>query len=77
MVGRALDLSDGVASVRPRQRLVPVLGRLGEHALCQPWPNSWSRQLSDAGSVFSATQRRYRSAPATMGTADTSGLSQG
>ncbi|WP_030901431.1 helix-turn-helix transcriptional regulator [Streptomyces sp. NRRL F-5126] len=31
VVARALDLSDGVASVRPRQRLAPVLGRLGAH----------------------------------------------
>lgn len=29
--GRALDLASGVASVRPRQRLAPVLRRLGEH----------------------------------------------
>ena len=28
---RALDLSEGVASVRPRQRLSPVLERLAEH----------------------------------------------
>ncbi|MGW5864216.1 XRE family transcriptional regulator [Streptomyces sp. NPDC055239] len=28
---RALDLSAGVASVRPRQRLTPVLRRLGDH----------------------------------------------
>ncbi|MEU9121946.1 XRE family transcriptional regulator [Streptomyces sp. NPDC048506] len=29
--GRALDLCAGVASVRPRERLAPVLRRLGEH----------------------------------------------
>ena len=32
VAGRVLDLSDGVASVRPRQRLSPVLQRLSEHA---------------------------------------------
>ncbi len=31
VTGRALDLSSGVASVRPRERLAPVLARLGEH----------------------------------------------
>lgn len=31
VIGRALDLSTGVASVRPRQRLASVLRRLGEH----------------------------------------------
>ncbi|MFR0358628.1 helix-turn-helix domain-containing protein [Streptomyces sediminimaris] len=31
VAGRALDLSSGVASVRPRERLAPVLARLGEH----------------------------------------------
>lgn len=31
VTGRALDLSSGVASVRPRERLAPVLQRLGEH----------------------------------------------
>ncbi|MGC9536531.1 helix-turn-helix domain-containing protein [Streptomyces sp. UG1] len=31
VTGRALDLSSGVASVRPRERLAPVLHRLGEH----------------------------------------------
>jgi len=31
VTGRALDLSSGVASVRPRERLEPVLARLGEH----------------------------------------------
>ncbi|MFD5227406.1 XRE family transcriptional regulator [Streptomyces qaidamensis] len=31
VTGRALDLASGVASVRPRQRLAPVLRRLGEH----------------------------------------------
>ncbi len=31
VTSRALDLSSGVASVRPRERLEPVLGRLGEH----------------------------------------------
>lgn len=31
VVGRALDLSAGVASVRPRQRLATVLGELGQH----------------------------------------------
>jgi tetratricopeptide (TPR) repeat protein len=31
VAGRALDLATGVASVRPRQRLAPVLRRLGEH----------------------------------------------
>ena len=31
VTGRALDLSSGVASVRPRERLAPVLRRLGEH----------------------------------------------
>ncbi|MCF3960921.1 helix-turn-helix domain-containing protein [Streptomyces fuscigenes] len=31
VVGRALDLSDGVASVRPHRRLASVLGRLGGH----------------------------------------------
>ncbi|MFF7216061.1 twin-arginine translocation signal domain-containing protein [Streptomyces sp. NPDC008238] len=31
VTGRALDLSTGVASVRPRQRLGPVLQRLGDH----------------------------------------------
>ncbi|MEL7994329.1 XRE family transcriptional regulator [Streptomyces albidoflavus] len=30
-VGRALDLASGVASVRPRQRLEPVLHRMAEH----------------------------------------------
>lgn len=30
-ISRALDLSAGVASVRPRQRLVPVLRRLSDH----------------------------------------------
>ncbi|MEU5306574.1 XRE family transcriptional regulator [Streptomyces noursei] len=31
VTGRALDLCAGVASVRPRERLAPVLRRLGEH----------------------------------------------
>ncbi|MER7574916.1 twin-arginine translocation signal domain-containing protein [Streptomyces sp. NPDC126514] len=31
VTGRALDLSTGVASVRPRERLAPVLRRLSEH----------------------------------------------
>ncbi|MFI9170500.1 XRE family transcriptional regulator [Streptomyces lincolnensis] len=31
VTGRVLDLSSGVASVRPRERLAPVLRRLGEH----------------------------------------------
>ncbi|MEU0588260.1 XRE family transcriptional regulator [Streptomyces sp. NPDC006132] len=31
VTGRALDLASGVASVRPRQRLAPVLQRLDEH----------------------------------------------
>ncbi|MBU7598532.1 helix-turn-helix domain-containing protein [Streptomyces sp. P38-E01] len=31
VTGRALDLCAGVASVRPRARLAPVLARLGEH----------------------------------------------
>ena len=31
VTGRALDLSAGVASVRPRQRLSPVLWKLSEH----------------------------------------------
>ncbi len=31
VAGRALDLCSGVASVRPRQRLDPVLRQLGEH----------------------------------------------
>jgi tetratricopeptide (TPR) repeat protein len=31
VTSRALDLASGVASVRPRQRLAPVLQRLGEH----------------------------------------------
>ncbi|WP_237404682.1 tetratricopeptide repeat protein [Actinacidiphila reveromycinica] len=31
VVDRALDLSDGVASVRPRRRLAPLLKNLGEH----------------------------------------------
>ncbi|MFC9637150.1 XRE family transcriptional regulator [Streptomyces mirabilis] len=31
VTGSALDLSSGVASVRPRERLAPVLQRLGEH----------------------------------------------
>ncbi|MEU1106529.1 XRE family transcriptional regulator [Streptomyces tibetensis] len=31
ITNRALDLCSGVASVRPRQRLAPVLQRLGEH----------------------------------------------
>jgi tetratricopeptide (TPR) repeat protein len=31
VTGRVLDLSSGVASVRPRERLAPVLQRLGEH----------------------------------------------
>ncbi|MGX1563108.1 helix-turn-helix domain-containing protein [Streptomyces sp. NPDC055506] len=31
VTGRALDLASGVASVRPRQRLAPVLQRLGGH----------------------------------------------
>ncbi|WP_406171200.1 XRE family transcriptional regulator [Streptomyces sp. NBC_00996] len=31
VTGRALDLSAGLASVRPRERLAPVLRRLGEH----------------------------------------------
>lgn len=31
VTGRALNLSAGVASVRPRQRLAPVLRRLGDH----------------------------------------------
>ncbi|SDD00871.1 hypothetical protein [Streptomyces prasinopilosus] len=31
MTGRALTLSTGVASVRPRQRLTPVLAQLGRH----------------------------------------------
>jgi tetratricopeptide (TPR) repeat protein len=31
VTGRALNLSSGVASVRPRERLAPVLARLGEH----------------------------------------------
>lgn len=31
VTGRALDLSSGVASVRPRERLAPVLQRLGKH----------------------------------------------
>ncbi|MGX1763339.1 hypothetical protein ACWIG5_41695, partial [Streptomyces lydicus] len=31
VAGRALDLASGVASVRPRQRLAPILRRLGEH----------------------------------------------
>ncbi|UXY28567.1 XRE family transcriptional regulator [Streptomyces sp. HUAS TT20] len=31
VTGRALDLSSGVASVRPRERLAPVLQRLGAH----------------------------------------------
>ncbi|WP_261989648.1 helix-turn-helix domain-containing protein [Streptomyces sp. uw30] len=31
VAGRALDLSSGVASVRPRERLAPVLRRLGQH----------------------------------------------
>lgn len=31
VVGRALDLSSGVASVRPRERLAPVLQRLAGH----------------------------------------------
>lgn len=31
VTGRALNLSSGVASVRPRARLAPVLARLGEH----------------------------------------------
>ncbi|MFD5862624.1 twin-arginine translocation signal domain-containing protein [Streptomyces chartreusis] len=31
VTGRALNLSSGVASVRPRERLEPVLARLGEH----------------------------------------------
>lgn len=31
VTGRALDLSSGVASVRPRERLAPMLQRLGEH----------------------------------------------
>lgn len=31
VTGRALDLSAGVASVRPRQRLAPVLRKLNEH----------------------------------------------
>lgn len=31
VTGRALELCDGVASVRPRKRLAPVLRRLGEH----------------------------------------------
>ncbi|MDK1344182.1 XRE family transcriptional regulator [Streptomyces sp. 378] len=31
VTGRALDLASGVASVRPRQRLSPVLQRLAEH----------------------------------------------
>ncbi|MBT2676809.1 helix-turn-helix transcriptional regulator [Streptomyces sp. ISL-14] len=31
VTGRALNLSSGVASVRPRERLEPVLQRLGEH----------------------------------------------
>ncbi|MGW6735721.1 twin-arginine translocation signal domain-containing protein [Streptomyces sp. NPDC055013] len=31
VTGRALNLSSGVASVRPRERLAPVLRRLGEH----------------------------------------------
>lgn len=32
VISRALDLSSGVASVRPRERLVPVLQRLSEHS---------------------------------------------
>ncbi|WFF00703.1 XRE family transcriptional regulator [Micromonospora sp. WMMD964] len=32
VAGRVLDLSEGVASVRPRQRLSPVLQRLRDHA---------------------------------------------
>ncbi|WP_431982371.1 hypothetical protein [Streptomyces qinglanensis] len=28
---RALELSNGVASIRPRKRLAPVLERLGQH----------------------------------------------
>ncbi|MBG0855024.1 XRE family transcriptional regulator [Streptomyces spinoverrucosus] len=31
VTGRALDLASGVASVRPRERLAPVLRRLGRH----------------------------------------------
>ncbi|MEU4097631.1 twin-arginine translocation signal domain-containing protein [Streptomyces sp. NPDC026673] len=31
VTGHALDLSSGVASVRPRQRLAPVLQQLGDH----------------------------------------------
>lgn len=31
VTGRALELSSGVASVRPRQRLTPVLAQLGQH----------------------------------------------
>lgn len=31
VTGRALDLSSGVASVRPRERLAPVLRQLGKH----------------------------------------------
>ncbi|WP_411135077.1 XRE family transcriptional regulator [Streptomyces sp. C10] len=31
ITGRALELSSGVASVRPRQRLAPTLRRLGNH----------------------------------------------
>ena len=31
VTGRAPDLSSGVASVRPRERLEPVLQRLGKH----------------------------------------------
>ncbi|MEU1005903.1 hypothetical protein [Streptomyces tibetensis] len=31
ITNRALALCSGVASVRPRQRLAPVLQRLGEH----------------------------------------------
>ncbi|WP_405615955.1 hypothetical protein [Streptomyces sp. NBC_00076] len=31
VTGRALELSAGVASVRPRERLAPVLRMLGEH----------------------------------------------
>jgi tetratricopeptide (TPR) repeat protein len=82
VTGRALELSAGVASVRPRQRLAPVLQQLSAHknlplvAETLEKAAMWVQAVA-SGPVFRSIQHRYASDPATIGTAQISGFSHG
>ncbi|MFJ8862094.1 XRE family transcriptional regulator [Streptomyces sp. NPDC102451] len=75
--GRALQLATGVASIRPRQRLTPLLDRLRPYAHTSQVRDLLNHVADQAPSTESLIHRKHRSAPMETGTAHSSGLSHG